>query len=349
MRNFRKTLLTIVLFIVLAAVFSGVIMTLYFRGENYAYQDIRERDALSGTLDFAVSGSSHGMTSLIPDILDEELDVDSYNLSIPSATMRDRYELLQLELARNPVDTVVIELSHDALTRTSEERDIEGALYLFAKLKPRERMRYFFQVVSPSDYDVAYSNFMERGLQCLKDLFTGTWTAWNHTSDKGYAPLFEGTADKSWIAEDYTAHYNLYEYGTEQIESEVEWLDRLLDLCEENDVEVFLTTVVVSETEICENSNFDEITGWYRQIAEERGLRYIDFNLYKEHYEMFSDEEDFNDSIHLSVAGAKKFSALFSGVYAEIRNGEDVSDQFYDSYEELEAHADYSQAREDAG
>ncbi len=345
MRNFRKTLLTIILFVVLAAVFSGAVIAVYLRGENYYYQDIREREELSGTIDFMVSGSSHGLTALIPDILDEDLDVNSYNMSIASGSMQDRYELLELELARNPVDTVVIEISHDALTRTNEDRGFEGAFYLMAKLNFRDRIHYFFQAINPSDYDTVYSDFMDRGLRCLKKVFTGTWTARNHGADKGYAPLHEGETDKSWIAYDYAEQYNMFAYWTNINEEEMQWLNRMLDLCEEYGVEVFLTTMPVSKTEICVNSNFDEITGWYRQIAEERGLRYIDFNLYKEHFELLSDEEDFNDSLHLSLAGAKKFTPLFSEVYTKIQNGEDVSDLFYDSYEELEANADYSGER----
>ncbi len=348
MHNFRKTLLTIVLFVVLAAVFSGVIMAVYLRGENYYYQDIRERDERSGTIDFMVSGSSHGLTALIPDILDEDLGVDSYNMSIASGSMQDRYELLELELARNPVDTVVVEISHDALTRTSEDRGFEGAFYLMAKLKPRERTRYFFQAIHPSDYVTVYYDFMNKGLKCIKMLFTGTWTAHNDEADKGYSPLHEGETDKSWIAYNYAEQYNLFAYWTDINEEEMYWLNRILDLCEEQGVEVLLTTMPVSKTEICVNSNFDEITGWYRQIAEERGLRYIDFNLYKEHFTLFSDEEDYNDSLHLSVQGAKTFSRLFTEVYGMIQNGEDISDLFYDSYEELEEHADYYPGTEDA-
>ncbi len=342
MHNFRKTLLTIVLFVVLAAVFSGVIMAVYFRGENFYYQDMKERNELSGTLDFMVSGASHGMTSLIPTILDEELSVDSYNLSIANGSLRDRYTLLEKEMERNPVGTVVIELSYDALTKTEDERGYEGEFYLFAKLNLSERIRYFLKVISPLDYDVLYSEFMDKGLECLKLADQGEWTGVNLETDKGYSPINEDNPDQSWIADDYSEHYNLYSFSEVIDESDMEYLNRTLDLCEENGINVILVTIPLSETVICEQSNLDVFREWYEEIAKERGIPFVDFNLYRNHWEMFSDEEDFNDNLHLSVEGAEKFTKLFSIVYTMIEDDVDVSDLFYDSYEELEADAGYA-------
>ncbi|MCD8206829.1 MAG: hypothetical protein LUD72_02720, partial [Bacteroidales bacterium] len=213
--------------------------------------------------------------------------------------------------------------------------------YLFAKLGLPKRLRYFFQVIRPTEYDVLYSEFLGRGLEALKLVDQGTWTGVNLETDKGYTPINEGNPDKSWIADDYAKHYNLFSFSEEMDQTDLEYLNLTLDLCEENGIDVMLVTMPLSETVICEQSNLDVFREWYEQIAAKRGIPFVDFNLYKEHFEMFSDEEDFNDNLHMSMASAERFTALFSEIYTMIQNGEDVSDLFYDSYEELEAHTDY--------
>ncbi len=343
MRNFRKAFLTILLFLAFAAAFSGVVMAVYFRGENYYYQDMRERDDLSGTLDFVVSGASHSLCAFVPDVLDEGLDVNSYNLSIASGSMQARYELLSMELERNPIDTVVIGLSYDSFTRPDEVRGYEGDFYLMAKMDLRERIPYFFKSIQPAEYDTLYSEFLDRGLECLKMCWNGSWTNVNaYASEKGHFQINEGRTDLDWIPEDYAAVYNTGSNWLDQNETEVEYFYKTLDLCEENGVQVVLVTVPISEAFICQHKYFDVFREWYAEIAEERDLTFIDFNLYREHYEMFSDEDDFNDELHLNSQGSEKFSELFVQVYNMIRDGEDVSGLFYDSYEELDANASYS-------
>ncbi len=341
MRNFRKTLRTIILFVLLAAVFSGALTAVYFRGENYYYQDRKERDELAGSLDFVVSGASHSLCAFVPEVLDEDLDVNSYNLSIASGTMRERYELLAMELDRNPVDTVVIGLSYDSLTRPDEKRGWEGAFYLMAKMSPAERVSYLFRALSPTDDAAVYAEWLSRGWDCLVMALRGTWTSTNRLADKGHYLINEELANADWIPADYAAVYNTGSNWADQNESEVEYLNQMLDLCEEAGVEVVLVTVPISEAFICRKPDYDLFLGWYEEIAEERGLTFLDFNLYQEHWDMFSDEADFMDELHLNAEGSAKFTELFTSVYTMIQNGEDVSDLFYDSYEELESHADY--------
>ena len=76
------------------------------------------------------SGASYAMRGFRPDILDQELGVNSYNLSCSRQTMQGRHELLNLELNRNPAKTVVLELSYDSMTRNRDEEGPEGDMYM---------------------------------------------------------------------------------------------------------------------------------------------------------------------------------------------------------------------------
>ena len=115
MRNFKRILKTVSLFLAVIIVLSVVFGALYLRGENYDYQDYRERDALAGELTMLINGASYVMYGIDPDVLDAYLgaNVHSYNLTTSMLTLEGRYALLKKELERNPVKTVILEVSPD--------------------------------------------------------------------------------------------------------------------------------------------------------------------------------------------------------------------------------------------
>ena len=69
MKNFKKTIKTTVLFLIVLTIFSSAVMEFFFSSESYFYQDYRERDELAGTLDYFILGSSHGLRAFRPDIM----------------------------------------------------------------------------------------------------------------------------------------------------------------------------------------------------------------------------------------------------------------------------------------
>lgn len=190
MNNFKSAIRTCIIFLIVLTILSAAIMSAFFIGENYYYQDSRERAELSGTLDFFVCGASHAMRGFRPDILDQELGVNSYNLSCSRQTMQGRYELLNLELNRNPAKTVVLELSYDSMTRNRDEEGPEGDMYMLGKLGGfMPRIKYFFSAIRPKEYGRMYYNYIDNGVNCIKKIIHGTWTNQNTKLEKGYACL----------------------------------------------------------------------------------------------------------------------------------------------------------------
>lgn len=93
-------------------------------------------------------------------------------------------------------------------------------------------------------------------------------------------------------------------------------------------------SIPVSERYILTYDNYDEIYQSAQTIAAEYGLAYYDFNLYTG--TTYSQETDFSNDDHMSRNGAAKFTSAFVSVLNAVNRGEDVSGQFYDSYQELE-------------
>ena len=298
MNNFKSAIRTCIIFLIVLTILSAAIMSAFFIGENYYYQDSRERAELSGTLDFFVCGASHAMRGFRPDILDQELGVNSYNLSCSRQTMQGRYELLNLELNRNPAKTVVLELSYDSMTRNRDEEGPEGDMYMLGKLGGfMPRIKYFFSAIRPKEYGRMYYNYIDNGVNCIKKIIHGTWTNKNTKLEKGYAA---------------------YKRDDDELN--------------------ILVTTPLSKVTVCRYDNLDTFKEWYENVANENGLQYYDFNLIRDKEEKLPDSSAFSDKFHLGNKGAGTFTKMFTDVLNKEAAGEDTSALFYGSYSELESH-----------
>ena len=129
MRSFKKILNTAAIFLLAVILLSAFFIGCYLSGENYYYQDNRERAALSGDITFLTSGASYCLFGVRPDTIDARLGVRCYNLSGTLLTLRGRYELIKAELERNPrAHTVLLEVSPDLCVRALRSLLVSGAL-----------------------------------------------------------------------------------------------------------------------------------------------------------------------------------------------------------------------------
>lgn len=334
MSNFKRAIRTTVIFLLVLTILSAAVMELFFAGENYYYQDYNEREELAGSLDFLVCGASHAMRGFKPDVIDETLGVNSYNLSCSRLTMQGRYELLKLELERNPVKTLVLELSYDSLTRNRDEEGPEGDIYMLAKLDSfSARAKYFMESVRPSEYGRMYYNYIDNGINCLKKIIRGTWTDKNEKLYKGYAAYKREDMD---LTRDLKKIYHTDAFSETVYEDNRMYLQMIIDMCKEKDIRLILATTPLSKVTVCRYRNLDVFRGWYEDIAKENGLEYYDFNLLKERDTLLSDDTAFSDKFHLSNVGAAVFSEVFVDVLQKSAAGEDASALFCESYGEIE-------------
>ena len=336
MNNFKSAIRTCIIFLIVLTILSAAIMSAFFAGENYYYQDSRERAELSGTLDFFVCGASHAMRGFRPDILDQKLDVNSYNLSCSRQTMQGRYELLNLELNRNPAKTVVLELSYDSMTRNRDEEGPEGDMYMLGKLGGfMPRIKYFFSAIRPKEYGRMYYNYIDNGVNCIKKIIHGTWTDKNTKLEKGYAAY---KRDDDELNQDLKKIYHTRSFEETVYEPNVEYLNKIIALCKEKNVQLILVTTPLSKVTVCRYDNLDTFREWYENIANKNGLQYYDFNLIMDKEEKLPDSSAFSDKFHLGNKGAGTFTKMFTDVLNKEAAGEDTSALFYDSYSELESH-----------
>lgn len=315
-------------------------MELYFRSTNYYYQDGDIREETAGTINYVVSGASHGMRAFNSTLINENLNVNSYNLCGSRMTMKGRYDILKEELERNPIDTVIFEVSYDAMSRDRKAEGPEGDIYVLGRTKGiSNRLDFFFSSFYISEYPKMYYDTLSRGCYGAQCIITGQFQLEQVSTINGYFPYSEPDLGVPVLSDNL---YNSATFDTTVCDYNKKYLDKMLDLCEEHNVKTILVTTPLSEYTIYRCNNLDDFYQYYSNLAAERNVEYYDFNLLKNKKELFDDHASFYDEAHLNNTGAEAFTNVFCEIITNANNGIDVTNNFYNSYKEKKQMEDYA-------
>lgn len=333
MQNFKQTLRTVICFLIVFSLLNAAIMEIYFNSERRDYQDKNDRAALVGTLDTLVVGASYAKRGIVPAELDKILGTSTYNLAHADMTMQARYEMLKKEIARNPVKLVFVEVSMDSLNLKPYDTTREGDLYTIARLEsPIERQKYAFTAFAPINYGWLYYQLISRGFTDLKYWTQGDYISESVSHNRGYAPFNEKKHYKAKLSPQHEYHTQIreqYRYA-----KNVKYLNKIIELCSKNDIQLILIEVPMSEVSIARYANLQEVHDYYAQIASEQGIGFMDFNLWKEKTSYLSDLK-YHDATHMGDELAPIFTEQFANIVQKYLAGEDVSDLFYPDYDTL--------------
>lgn len=336
MRNFRKAISNTALFlfiIILLAIPFPIFYYEYSLKNWTATTDIVERNAYAGQITLLFSGASHGLEAFVPEIFDQELNCNSYNLCGTLHSLKGRYALLKEELSRNPVETVILELSYNSLSRSHDQESAEGELDVIRRLSTREeKLNYALDSLSLDDWGIGYYLITHNGFSAIVEAFTvdTDLALENSLARKGYLALEPN--DLSLTDEEYRLQYHSESADEKIVPENMEYLNKIFELCKEKDIQVIMVTTPISQRMINRIDNLDKIRSCYALIAQEHNCNYYDFNLWKDRVAVLSDKNDFYDDYHLSVSGAEKFSDAFVRLLSSPEN--DV--EFYSSYGEMD-------------
>ncbi len=340
MRNFRKILKTVVIFLLIVSLLSAFFITCYLKGENYHYQDGRERDELAGSLTYLVCGTSYTLFGIHPDEISAMAGVKCYSLAGTMMTLHGRYVLLEQELARNPkIHTVILELSPSTLNADREEDGPNGDLQVLGRLNDAGmRWNYFRKAFPVKEWPAVYYDLLSKGIESAGKLVTGSYTTTNQIMKSGY---YENLYEDKYIPNNYAEIYNVQSLPETVVPENVEWLEKIIALCKEYKKQIFLISTPQSKYYNCVNSNLDFFQDWFNEFAEKHQVPYYNFNLAKTKLEMLPDETCFYDETHLNTKGGEIFTRMMMDIISYHKKGRDNSFYFFNSYEELTWASDY--------
>lgn len=329
MHNFKKIILHIALLIFFVIIILICSTLPYFWGESYYYQDYKVRTSLSGKLDTLVIGSSHALRSIKPTVLNEKLNTKAYNLSSPLMSMYGRYVMLEKEINRNPIKTVYLEISYNALTLNRKTLGLEGDLYVLGRFdNVFERINFFTNAFTPDEYRKVLSDIIVRS----KNSFSIHNTIEQYKTF-GYLSM---PSNNQLLSDEVKEKVkNTKVLDTKIKEESLNYFDKIIKLCKNNDIRVIFVVTPVTERMILEYSNLDDIFSQYIDLAKEYNCEYYDFNLDKHRKKLYSEESSFYDNTHMSDSGAEIFSNRLTEIIEDVDRGNNVSNYFLNSYTEL--------------
>lgn len=332
MNNFKSVLRSSLIFLAIVVLISEIITYPYFHGETYHYQDGYVRDKMAGEMDFLICGASQAQRGISTSILDERLQVSSYNLASPLMTIMGRYTLLEKELERNPVDTVIIELCYDSMVRDRDVVGPEGDYYLLGRFsKFSERAKYFLKAARFHEYAEFYNDTLTRGIK--------SWEKWEGNEigtadqyvEKGYEPL--ATNPIKMIEPEL---YNKEKILTDIVAENEIYLEKILALCKEKNVHVVIVATPLADAAILSYDKLDVIHEYYKNMSEKWGYEYYNFSLYKGKSDIWKDQEAYYDRNHLSQDGAMIFTEILADIVEDSLQGITSYELFYDSFEQAQ-------------
>lgn len=113
----------------------------------------------------------------------------------------------------------------------------------------------------------------------------------------------------------------------EVLESNLSYLEKIIELCKEKNVELNIVFVPLAQVYLEEIHGGEAMHTYFQQLCEKNNLTFYDFNYYINRENEFGNEM-FRDYHHMNVAGAKYFSNKLVEIYQADKNGEDVNKYF---------------------
>ncbi|MDD6571191.1 MAG: hypothetical protein PUF12_02260 [Thermoflexaceae bacterium] len=353
MKKILKIISKVAIFLLLLMIINKILIFILVDDADSQFRFSMHEFYNQENIDVLFLGSSHVFCGVNPAVLEEEWGKDVYLASTSVQKPDVSYYLLNEAVKQYDLETVYLDMYYwqyrdDPKQRTQYQMDYiycvsdymrpswdkvmflldasSADFYLDSFFVPA---RYGDRILDPayveqvikSKRSSAYQNY-----ECPEELAT--------TYYKGFISAGGGVQSGSLI---YPAGSAALEPIREEPISEysMKYLKKIIRLCRERGIELVLFTTPMTDYHTAVIGNYDAYHEAVRELAEEQGVAFYDFNLLREDYEDYADEL-FLDSHHLNGRGADVFSADLAQLMTR-RQTEDISVYFYESVEEKHA------------
>lgn len=343
MSNFKKALFSSLAFLLIVLLLSVGIIAYYYHRGVYTYEDAGTRRELAGQLDLLVCGASAGQVSVNPETLDSVLGTSSYNLGSPRLLLHGRTWLLQKELERNPVKTVLMEVSLDVLSQDDmTESYARGEARMISRLDDfSERLDYFKTYLPASHFSQWYAISLRYGVESLLCRLAGL--------EDEIAPPIRGYREnhrhnQALRPDEVEALHNSEPLPDPRPENLAQ-LQKMADLCREHGARLIVIVTPTSDSYHWRTAGEEESYDVLKDFCRRNECLLLNFDLDLDRFALYSDAESFSDAYHLCDNGAHVFSPRLAETLQRVFAGEDVSEMFFQSYAEMEAESPYAQPK----
>ena len=274
-------------------------------------------DMEKNTVDVLFLGSSHAVTSFLPQELYDRYGITSYNIGCEQQGMVTSYYWLREALRYQSPKAVVLECYFCFPYMVDEPLNTEESYtrkaFDFMKWSPvkAEAVKTICEIDSKQDvwsYYFPNIRYHTRWTELDKNDYSYGEMA-SYSEMKGFAPLYFylGEAGENFVPHDV----GVSDEQAEMAPRMAEYLDKIVDLCEENGISLILT---ITPAMAADHTKCNAVQAY----ADEKGLTFISFNEQDIYQQMnYQIAVDNCDDGHPNIWGAAKVTDYIGAVLAE--------------------------------
>lgn len=272
--------------------------------------------------DVVILGTSNGMSDLDPDSMLEGTKRTGHNLCVGGEYPVDAYYLTKLVIEKQQPKTIIFELSPGYFT-TEKEKGNNYLLFYHEFPMSITKAEYYADTMLDCDFRSPLFAFHEYSLQYelskIKDtVYQKMTNNYDVSYLKGQAQEYHenGFIEKYPVAIENFPSYSPTLFSKAEVKAtNMEYLDKLIQLCKENDIEFIATTMPLAATMLVqEEESYRDAWDYFSEYFREKGVEYYNFN--REYYKSYNHElanyVDYDG--HMNGDSARAFSKVFGDI-----------------------------------
>ena len=275
------------------------------------------------SLDMVFLGSSHSYCTFDPEIIDNGLNLNSFQMGTPlQHPDTSYYELKEILKTQHP-EYVVMEVYWDVL---DDKFDLQQANSFFEVLKSEDIKNEYIKNVFPLSDKVKYyllpiryqqSYFAYEGSQMEKEIENKygvtkkqgeVQQGEEYYRSKGYV-----YSNQLMISTEYDTTNQFRNFDGKDFEinsTQRKYIEKIVKLCKDENIQLIFVTAPVANVSMDYIKNYDLVHNAVEAMAAENGVPYIDYNVENEKKDMLTNE-NFRDDAHLNHSGVEIVDSHF--------------------------------------
>ena len=277
----------------------------------------------TNSLDIVFLGSSHSYCTFDPEIFDNKLNTNSFQLGMPLQHPDSTYYTLQEVLNYQNPKMVVMEVYWDLLQNDFELNQVKTLFqvlenetlknnYIKEDFPLSEKVKYNTNILKyQADYFAYKGNEFNQKIKTkfnVKDKESKKQVGTEEYRSKGYVycnyQMLEDEYNKT------NQFKNLDGRDFSFSKTQKDFLLKIINLCKENNIQLVFVTAPIANVSMDYIKNYNIINEQISNFAKENNVFYIDYNIINEKDSLLTNE-NFRDDAHLNHSGVEIVSNHF--------------------------------------
>ena len=284
-------------------------------------------------------GSSRVLKTFNPKIFENELHLKNvFNLSMNQQTMAGNYFFLKEFIDEFHPKIVVLGITYSGLTEKESPKIVK--LKILERLHGNNRLMYINDCFSIKEYSELLPIYAYRG-----NLLTITQNINNRIKYEKEGIHLQ-TKYFQFMGQGFVAFFASMPLGNMGVKKQVtfneqmvrhetvDYLDKIVKLCKDHNIQLFLMTPPTSMSYIYGNTNYQGVINYIDNYAKKNNVIYHNLNFMKDRETLLPDSV-FYDSKHLNKIGATIVSKQYAEILSKSFKNLDTNSYFYSTLDEM--------------